>query len=246
MAGQPITKGDIADSLRAMPVSLASLGYKALFTRAMDELLRQRLAAASAQTVGIDKDPKVLRHEKSAMERVLAEAWVDREADAAVTDKALRTRYDRDIAGKPGPEEVRARVILVATEAEARDLIARLQAGADFADLARQYSKDMSANEGGDIGYAPLSALSGEVGAVLFAMSPGQVTAYPVRSLPGYFVLRVEGRRQRATPTFEEARATLASELRREAGAEALRALTSDIRLKDAGGQADGAKPAAR
>ena len=235
VAGKPITKGDVADSIRAMPVSLASLGYKALFTRAMDELLRQKLAAASARKEGVDKDPVVLRRERSAAERVLAEAWLDRQADAAVTEKSLRARYERDVAGKPGPEEVRARIILVPTEAEARALIAKLQAGADFADLARQSSKDMSAAQGGDIGYVPLAALSAEVGGAMFALAPGQVTAYPVRALPGYFVLRIEGRRQRATPTFDEARPALANELRHEAAAAALDTLTSDIRVKGTG-----------
>jgi peptidyl-prolyl cis-trans isomerase C len=233
VAGQPITKGDVADQLRAMPVSLASLGYKALFTRAMDELLRQDLAAASARKAGVDKDPVVLRRQRSAADRILAEAWLDRQADAAVTDKALRARYDSDVAGKPGPEEVRARVILVPTESEANDLIAQLRAGADFADLAHKHSKDMSATQGGDIGYVPLDALSAEVGAAMFALAPGQVMAYPVHALPGWFILRIEGRRQRATPTFDEARPVLAVALRREAATAALAALTSDIRVKN-------------
>jgi peptidyl-prolyl cis-trans isomerase C len=244
VAGQPITKGDIADTMRAMPVSLASLGYKALFTRAIDQLIREKLAAAAAAKAGLDQDPVVRRREKSAADRVLAEAWVDRQADAAVTDKALRARYDTEIAGKPGPEEVRARVILVPTEAEARDLIAKVQAGADFADLARQYSKDLSATEGGDLGYVPLDAVSSEVGAVMFALAPGQVTTYPVRGLPGYFILRIEGRRQRATPTFEEARPTLASEARQAAAAAAIVSLTSDIKLKDAPAPDGPASPA--
>ena len=124
------------------------------------------------------------------------------------------------------------------TEAEARDVIAKVQAGADFADLARQYSKDLSATEGGDIGYVPIDALSAEVGAVLFALSPGQVTAYPVHALPRYFVMQVEGRRQRSTPTFDAARPVLTSELRQEAAAAAICALTADIKVKDAGGPA--------
>jgi peptidyl-prolyl cis-trans isomerase C len=240
VAGRSITKGDLADAIRAMPVSLASLGYKTLFTQAMDQLLRLRLAEASAQKSGVDRDPTVRRREKSAADQVLAEAWIDRVATAAVTETALRARYERDLDGKPGPEEVRAQVILVPTEAEARDLIARVRQGADFGDLARHYSKDLSAAQGGDIGYVALDALSAEVGAVLFALAPGRVTEYPVHALPGYFVLRVEGRRQRATPAFDEVRPELANALRREAAAAALSALTSDIRVQSSG---DGTAP---
>lgn len=235
VAGQPITKGDLADAIRAMPVNLASLGYKALFTRAMDQLLRLRLAVASAQKAGVDSDQTVRRREKSAADQVLAEAWIDRLAGAAITETALRARYDRDIAGKPGPEEVRAQVILVASAREAMDLIARIRQGADIGDLARHYSKDLSAAQGGDIGYVTLDALSAEVGAVLFTLAPGQVTEYPVHALPGYFVMRVEGRRQRATPTFNEVRPELANALRREAAAAVLGALTSDIKVQSSG-----------
>jgi peptidyl-prolyl cis-trans isomerase C len=235
VAGQPITKGDLADAIRAMPVSLASLGYKVLFTQAMDQLLRLRLAVASAQKAGVDSDQTVRRREKSAADQVLAEAWIDRLAAAAVTETALRARYERDIAGKPGPEEVRAQVILVPTVGEARDLIASIRQGADIGDLARNYSKDLSAAQGGDIGYVTLEALSAEVGAVLFALAPGRVTEYPVHALPGYFVLRVQGRRQRATPAFDEVRPELANALRREAAAATLSALTSDIRVQSTG-----------
>jgi peptidyl-prolyl cis-trans isomerase C len=234
-ADQPITKGDVADVIRAMPVSLASLGFKALYTSAMDQLLRLRLAVASAHKADIESNPAVRRREKAASDQVLAEAWIEREAAAAVTEDALRRRYDQDVAGRPGQEEVRARIILVPTAAQARDLIAGLRKGADFAGLARQYSKDLSASEGGDIGYVTLDALSAEVGAVLFALAPGQATDYPVRAAPGYFVLRVEGRRQRAPPDFDQVRPELANALRREAAAAALSALTSDIRLQNPG-----------
>ena len=82
--------------------------------------------------MGLDKDPDVQRRRKIASERALADAWINRQADAAVTEQALRARYDRDIAGKPGPVEVRGRAIVVPTEAEATSLIGKLQAGAEF------------------------------------------------------------------------------------------------------------------
>ena len=86
-----------------------------------------------------------------AAERVQADAWLNRKADEAVTEAALHARYDRDIAGRPGPDEVRARVILVPTAEEARSLIAKAPEGEDFADLAKKFSKDPTASAGGTI-----------------------------------------------------------------------------------------------
>ena len=230
--GKPITQADAADVVRAMPAALASLGIHVLYQRALDQLIRERLMVLDARKAGFDKDPNVLRRQGAATDRVLADAWLSHKVDALVTDQALHARYDRDIAGKPGPEEVRARVILVSTEAAARNLIEKIQSGADFADLARQFSGDASKVAGGDLDYVPLDALGPEVGSVMFALSPGQVTAYPVHAQPGYFIIRIEGRRQRATPGFDQARAGLVSELRREAAAQALAGLTADFKVK--------------
>ena len=126
---------------------------------------------------------------------------------------------------------------MVATDAEARSVIEKLQHGADFADLARQVSKDPSAKNGGDLGYLPLEAMAPEIGSVVFALAPGQVTPYPVRALFGYFVLRVEGRRQRATPTFDEVRLQLERDLRAVAVRDAITSLLNEIKF------APGAKP---
>jgi peptidyl-prolyl cis-trans isomerase C len=65
----------------------------------------------------------------------------------------------------------------------------------------------------------------------MFALLPGQVSPYPVTSVAGYFVLRVEGRRQRATPTFDEARPQLEHELRNEAVREAITSLLTEVKI---------------
>jgi peptidyl-prolyl cis-trans isomerase C len=227
----PITQADVANVIRTLPVSLASLGPAEIYRRAMDVLVRQDVMVLNARKLGLDKDPAVIQKGKAAFERVLADEWLSRQADAAVTEAALHARYDRDIAGKPGPEEVRARVILTATEAEARALIEKAQNGADFADLARQFSKDPTASDGGDLGFIPIEAVSPEVGSAMFALAPGQITPYPVHGMAGYFILRVEGRRQRATPTFDEARDKLARDLRTEAVKDTVTSLLKEIKF---------------
>jgi peptidyl-prolyl cis-trans isomerase C len=229
--GMPITQGDAAGVIRSMPPSLASLGLPEVFRRAMDVLIRQKAMVLNARKLGLDKDPAVIHGEQVAAERVQADAWLNRKADEAVSEDALHARYDRDIAGHPGPDEVRARVILVPAAEEARSLIAQAQSGADFADLARKFSKDPTASAGGDLGYVPLESVSPEVGSAMFSLSPGQVTPFPVNSLAGYFIVRVEGRRQRATPAFGEVRAKLEHELRAEAVRLAIASLLSEVKL---------------
>jgi peptidyl-prolyl cis-trans isomerase C len=231
LADKPITQADMADVVRSMPVNFASLGFEEVSRRALDVLVGQKAMALDAQKEGLDKDPDVIRRSKTAVERTLADAWLTRHGNAAVTGAALHARYASEIAGKPGPEEVRARVILLPTAEEAQSVIAKAQAGADFVTLAKTYSKAPNASMGGDLGYATLDALAPEIGPVIFALPPGQMTAYPVHSPVGYFVIRVEGRRQRGTPTFEEAKPRLEGELRAEAASTMIHAVLQHLKL---------------
>ena len=92
----------------------------------------------------------------------------------------------------PTAEQVHARHILVADEATARDLIAQLQQGADFAQLAMEYSLDASsAPSGGDLGWVPRGVLlQPEVEDAIFALAEGELAPEPVRSSLGYHVVQ--------------------------------------------------------
>jgi peptidyl-prolyl cis-trans isomerase C len=226
----PITQHDIADAIRAMPVGMANLGFQEVYQGALDVAVRQKAMVLRARLEKLDKDPAVIHLGDIAFEHVLADAWLKRHVDAAVTDKALHERYDLDVAGKPGPEQVRARVILAPTETEAKLVIQQIQNGADFATIAQRQSKDPSAAGGGDLGYLTRDALLPEVAAAAFSLSPGQMTAYPVASFHGYFVIRVEGRSNQTTPTFEAAKPALERALRAEATRELLGSLLSNVK----------------
>ena len=123
-------------------------------------------------------------------------------------------------------------MIVVPTEQEAFSVLQKAQSGADFSELARKFSKDGTAANGGDLGYVTQQGVAPEVGGIMFALSPGQITQFPVKSVGGYFILRVEGRRQRATPTFEEARTQIEGMLRAETIRDAVESVTSHIKIQ--------------
>lgn len=106
---------------------------------------------------------------------------------------------------KPVDEEVRARHILVADEAAALDVIARLQAGEDFAELARELSTDTgSAVQGGDLGWFGKNAMVPEFETAAYALAnPGDFTTEPVASNFGYHIIQLLARRE--TPLTAEA-----------------------------------------
>lgn len=214
--GQQIHLSEVGDAIRGMPGGGAGNAFELLYSVVLNRLIEREALVVRAQAQGIATDPTVQRHVQEATKRVLEDAYLRRETGKMVTDQMLTARYDSEIRGKPGPEQVQGEVILVPTEAAAQDIIAKLAAGADFAALAREASKDPTGMAGGDLGFLPRDSLGPEVGAVLFELKPGEVAPYPVRTSAGWFVVRAGERRLAPTPSFEEVRPRLEAECERD------------------------------
>lgn len=146
-------------------------------------------------------------------------------AGMTVTEAQLKERYEQDKAKYIQAETRHARHILVAVDdstndakaaAEAKDLYARLKGGADFAALAKQFSKDtVSAEQGGDLGWSGRDVYVKEFADKLFSMKEGELSE-PVKTEFGYHIIKLEGIRAGAGRSFEEVKAELTATLRTE------------------------------
>ena len=213
---QTITLGDIKIAIQALPPSLARFPLEALYPSVMEQLIRQKAAVILGKQQRLDDDPAIGRKMRAASDTVLANEYVGKAVLPTIAESDLLARYDRDYAGRPGPEEVRLRVIRIATEAEAKAILGELKAGADFAALAQRSSLDLSKTSGGDIGFHPRDGLQPELAAVGFALEAGQMAANPVLSAGAWFIVKVEERRQGATPAFAALRGQLIDSMLRD------------------------------
>ena len=118
-----------------------------------------------------------------------------------------------------GEKEVHARHILVETEDEAKAIAEELKKGADFAELAKKKSKDPGASDGGDLGFFTKEQMVPEFSAVAFALEPGKISD-PVKSQFGWHVIKVEEKRNRKAPDFEQVKAQIETYVTRKAQAE--------------------------
>lgn len=242
--GKAITLGDVADAIRALPPRMSALPYDSLFPMVVDQLVRRELMAQRARQAGLDDDPVLRRWLRAASDQILARAFMNRQSSQTLTEDALRERYQRDIAGRPGPEEVRARIIMTHTEPEALAAIEELRRGGDFAELARRLSRDGTASSGGDAGFRTRDGMNPEISGAAFALAVGATTAFPIRSGPGWFVLRVEERRVQPTPPFAAVRGQLIQAMLHEKGLDVVRGEmdTATIRVFSLSGR-DEVKP---
>jgi peptidyl-prolyl cis-trans isomerase C len=215
--GQPIHLSDLKDAAQALPENLRGMPSQTLFPMLLDQLIDGRALVAEAHRSGLDHDPTVQRQVTAAEDRALQTAMLNKAVGPSVNDEAVRARYDQEVAGKPGAEEVHARHILVETEAEAKKIIGQLKGGGDFAVLAKQYSEDPSGSQqGGDLGFFKQDDMVPEFAAAAFALQPGQVSQNPVHSQFGWHVIMLVERRRAEAPSFEQARDELRQKMIQE------------------------------
>jgi len=88
-------------------------------------------------------------------------------------------------------EQVHARHILLSTEDEANQVLAKLKAGADFTTLAKTYSLDQTtAQKGGDLGFFPRGLMAPEFEQAAFSLAPGEISGV-IKTQFGYHILQV-------------------------------------------------------
>jgi peptidyl-prolyl cis-trans isomerase C len=212
----------------------------------VDQLALQVLVAQEAVKKGLDKSPEVAEQLEAVRQSVLANAYVqDYVKTHPVSDEALKAEYERIKASMSGTE-YKARHILVAKEAEAREIIARLKKdpGA-FAKLAAEKSKDPgSAARGGDLGWFDLRGMVPEFGAAIGAMEKGKISEAPVKSQFGYHVILLEDSRPIQPPPLDEVKAQLSQQLQQQAVKKQLDALKAAAKIEILGAAAPAASAA--
>jgi peptidyl-prolyl cis-trans isomerase C len=131
-----------------------------------------------------------------------------------VTDADSKAEYERYKASV-GDKEYHVRHILVATEPEAKDIIAKLKGGAKFEDLAK-VSKDSSANNGGDLDWATPGSFVKPFSDAMVALKKGQITETPVKTQFGYHVIKLEDTRPAKIPPYEEVKGQVTEALQQK------------------------------
>lgn len=251
--GQPITAADLALAETELDQQFAQLPPDQRRIAALTAILEIRLMAQGAEAEGIAEEPEFQRRLDLMRQRLLHAAYIEQAIAGRISEEDLRARYETEIAGLDLDEEVRARHIIVETEEEAAEIIAALDAGGDFEELARERSQDGAAQQGGDLGYFSRGQMVPEFEEAVFAMEVDSYTAEPVQTQFGWHVIKLVDRREQEPPSFSDVQPQLRNLLLREAYYQAVDELrdAADIDIQDEALRAayealgEGAEPAA-
>ena len=202
--GEAIYLEEVMRLAEKLPTEYRQRPLESYFGGLVDDVIDSRLAAVAGAESGLSENPDVSRLMEVAAMRVLAEAWIAQQVNAAVTKDALAATYKLFIADNGSREEVKARHILVPEEATARAIIEKLTGGADFAEIAKTDSTGPSGPNGGDLGYFARGAMVPTFEAAAFELEPGSFTPEPVQTQFGWHIIKVEDKRVATPPSFEE------------------------------------------
>lgn len=242
--GVQILRSDIDVARGQLPEQYRNLPMDQVYQPLLNQLIRTKILSAEARSDKLHETEVYKKRIALIEDRLLEEALLEKMIEDKITDDALRARYKETIGNFPTAEEVRARHILVKTQAEADAIIKDLAGGADFAKLAAEKSIGPSKTRGGDLDYFGKGQMVPPFEKAAFALTKGEFTKTAVKSPFGWHVILVEDKRQSKPPSFEESRAKIGQELSQKIATEMVKELTEKAKIERF--DADGAAPRLR
>jgi peptidyl-prolyl cis-trans isomerase C len=176
-----------------------------------EDLITEEVIAQEAKKKGLDRDPDFITQLDMARQTAMVRAYqIDYIKNHPVSDEELRKEYET-VKTQMGDKEYKAHHILVPTEEEAKDIIAKLKKGAKFDKLAEEKSLDTgSKSKGGELDWSPAANYVQPFAEALTKLRKGQLTDQPVRTPFGWHVIRLDDVRPLKIPPFEEIKQNLA------------------------------------
>jgi len=215
--GEPITELDLAAATPDLRATVAQMPPDEQFAALLKGVIDIRLMARAAEAEAIDKQVETVSQLTYLRDRALRNAYLQTRLAATVTDEAIKARYDAELAKFVADDEIHAVHILVATEEEAKAIVAKLDEGGDFAAIAKEKSADTgSGANGGDLGFFGHGAVVKPFEEAAYALDVGAYTKTPVKTDFGWHVIKVLEKRKQPAPTLEQRHDTLRGDLARE------------------------------
>ncbi len=201
--GKPITEGDLAVAESEIGSDMGTMPAPQKRTSLLEFLIDNQLFAEAAENEKLAQGPDFQTRLNYLRRRALRELYFEKVIKSSVSDADARKVYDEQVKLLKPEEEVSARHILVDTQEEAKALKEKIDKGADFAQLAKENSKDPgSKDDGGNLGYFGHGQMVPQFEEVVFKLKKGEVSD-PVKTQFGWHLVKLEDRRVKQPPAFD-------------------------------------------
>ncbi|CUH23346.1 putative parvulin-type peptidyl-prolyl cis-trans isomerase precursor [Jannaschia seosinensis] len=208
--GTEITLGNLIVLRDRLPEQYQQLPDDVLYEAMLDQLIQQQvladaIARGAPEEAAIENETRAL----------LATRKLEELTSEPLDDDEVQAIYDARFSDADAQTEFNASHILVETEEAAREIVAELESGADFAELARERSTGPSGPNGGELGWFGPGMMVPEFEAAVTELEPGEISA-PVQTQFGWHVVKLNEMRDAEAPSLEALRPEIEAQLRNE------------------------------
>lgn len=226
--GETVAVSEIKDVYDKNPQIQAQVSFEDFYNQAIDVAVNGKLALQAATAAKVQESDAYKKQMAEMQDEVARQVYMEQRVNERVTDEAIQKVYDEYVSKFESEKEIKAKHILVATEDEAKDIIAKLDAKeASFDELARKYSKDQS-----DLGYFTAKAMVPEFSSAAFALKKGEFSKAPVKTEFGYHVILVEDVRDTKPLPLDEVREQIRHNLSQQAVADIIKELNDNAKVE--------------
>lgn len=230
--GIPITEGDLAVAADDPALQLPGVGDAQKRDLLVGYMVDLKLGARAAEAAKVGDGRDFSRRLAYFRDKLLLDDYLEGQVRTAVTPEAARKLYDDTVKNLKPEDEVRARHILVEGEDEAKAAAERVRKGEDFAKIAGEVSKDPgSKTDGGDLGFFAKERMVPAFAEAAFKLQPGQVSE-PVKSQFGWHVIKLEEKRTKPVPAFDEMKEQVETYLARKAQQDIILSLREKAKIE--------------
>ncbi|MGR3591302.1 MAG: peptidylprolyl isomerase [Limimaricola soesokkakensis] len=226
--GTEITLGEMIITRSQLPQQYQQLPPETLFQGILDQLIQQQVLADTLENTPARVELALQNQRRSLLAGEAINAMMQEE----VSDEALQEAYDEAFADAEPVQEYNASHILVETEEEAQAVLERLEAGEDFAEVAKEVSTDPgSGAQGGSLGWFAEGMMVEPFQAAVAELEKGGMTETPVETQFGFHVIRLDDTRTQEPPSLDEVREDLASQIQQSKIEERLTELEGEAEI---------------
>lgn len=210
---------------------LPNLPPKLRYPFVVEFLVERHLLAQLANKQGIAEGDDYKRRLAAYQAKALRDSYLATVVSPAIKEEEIKAVYDEEAKKVTDAERIRARHILVASEKEANDILAKIKGGAKFEDMAKQYSLDGSKDFGGDLGYFTAPEMVAEFSKAAFALKVGD-TSKPVKTDFGWHIIKLEDRKQGAAQPYDQVKDAIRNVLVRKKVQDTLAGLKDSAKVE--------------
>ena len=232
--GEIITRDDVVTAIIALGAEYQDLPQDYIWDPILEQIINRKLIVVAAREADLDSSEAYLLEMAMIEEEMLQQMYMRVRVDEEVTDEAVQAAFENwlvEYQSNGLGDQVHARHILLGSEEEAAAVVARADAGENFAELARELSIGPSGADGGDLGWFRYGDMVPEFADSAYALQPGDISG-PVESPFGWHVIKMEERESLDAPTLRDVEVELRDTLARDAILAELDSLRADAEVE--------------